>query len=164
MAGIIETGGGSAMSLELVEQRDEAVAGLRLGVHQPSPPGREAEEAEHLRQRLLAGRDRQDRGVEARLPVEQGLEAVAADGREVAPDPGVGEVELDLHPAVADHDPAMFGHLVGGRVVDQRHDHVVAPGDAGKKPQGLVVGAVEVGDEEEQPVVGHDAAAASAPG
>ena len=77
-------------------------------------------------------------------------------GREVAADAGVGEVELDLQDAVADHDPAGLGDLVGRGVVDQRHDHVVAAADPGEVAQRGLAGAVEVGDDEDEPVVGDD--------
>ena len=42
--------------------------------------------------------------------------------------------------------------------MDERHDDVVAAGDAGQDAQRLVVGAVEVGDDEDEPVVGDDVA------
>ena len=40
--------------------------------------------------------------------------------------------------------------------MDEGEDEVVAPGDAGEGGERRVVGAVEVGDDEEQPVVGDD--------
>ena len=81
---------------------------------------------------------------------------LAADAGEVAADAGVGEVELDLQPAVADDEAALGRRLVGRGVVDEGEDEVVAAGDAGEDVQRGVVGAVEVGDDEDEPVVGDD--------
>ena len=154
-AGIIETGGGSTMSWSWSRRSTRLSAALRL--HQRAPARRRAEQAEELRHGRLAGADRQDGGVEALLPGEEPRRAGRRRRRRGCG--GRGRRRGRARPA-----GGRRRRRCGPRSGISRAEGSWTRARTRSLPRAMpvedaqrrVVGAVEVGDDEEQPVVGDD--------